>query len=239
MHCIPTGPFCGARRASDRKSGLCPELFADGVRISAKEIESVEEHLREVLPGQADGGQGREDHIAELNVVKAYDGEVFRRREVGLVQNAERTDGGKVVRSEDGRRTIFESEELSHGSLASTDPVVAGTDELRIDGEFGRAHRRLEGGEAMIGDGQPGGSADVADLFVTELLEMFDCELHAAQVIDGHVAETGVQLSSIHGHQRHAMVKQGLDGLGLDLGCEKGDPIYFANQHAMDGSLHL
>ena len=98
-------------------------LLAEGFKGGAREIGA----------GEADGGQGRQRELGEVDVVEADDGEVLGHAQAFHVSGAQDADGGHVVGADDGRGARGERLQLAEAGDAALERVVALDDPLFLD----------------------------------------------------------------------------------------------------------
>src|SRR5438309_5743583 len=105
---------------------------------------------------QSNGSESRLSELAQINIVKANQGNVLGDPQIRVVYGAQRADGSQVVGCQDGCGSFRKSEQSFHRCLASVNFVVAYLDqslirkESKVSERLDRKSTRLNSSHSSI-----------------------------------------------------------------------------------------
>src|SRR5262249_37433675 len=99
-----------------RRNGVAGRL---GGILADEFFQRSQSSYRKLRPRKKDCGQGRLGQVCKRDVVESDQRNVAWDFETGVVDGAERADGGQIVRSDDGRWAILEVKKIPHRGHAT------------------------------------------------------------------------------------------------------------------------
>lgn len=185
------GPEVACGAPNDQR---CMKLqCADGgmVHLALQRVERAFSKLDAVL---TDGGQRRPCDAAQGNVVKADDAEIIRDPDIQLRAVGQDSLGEQIVIAQNGRASQrHQPWKLLLNALAGQESHPHG----RIRHAEAR-HRVREGDLPLLIDkGLRGAAAEIADLPVTQTLEVSDRESHCFKIIHTHIGYKGILVGRV------------------------------------------
>jgi hypothetical protein len=200
--------------------------------------QAVDRGEGEVLAGHADGGEGRDGVLGEMDVVEADQRKVIGDLEFGLEERVLDADGGHVVGAQDGGGPVGQSEDFLHRLQAAIEGVIGFDEPGRIDAKAGEAHAIEEGRPAGFCGAKAEGTADEGDFAVTEDGEVLHGFIDAGTIVDGEDAAAGLIGVDVNEHDGDLVGDEAIENELLDAEGHNGDAIYLALQHAAGAELH-
>ncbi len=192
----------------------------------------------EVLAGHADGGEGRDGVLGEVDVVEADEGEVVGDLEAGFEECVLDADGGHVVGAHDGGGPVFEGEDFFHGVASAVEGVGAFDEPCGVNIEASDAHAVDEGGLAIFGGAQEKWAADEGDFAVAEDGEVLDGLVDAGAIVDDDGLVVGLLGADIDGDDGDIFLGEAIEEELFDAEGHDGDAVDLALEHASGADLH-
>src|ERR1700755_439506 len=131
-------------------------------------MESLKRTIGNCGTREADGGQGRVQEGADLDVIEADDGDIFRDAQVAPMEPSDGPDGSEIIRGDDCGGTVVQRKEALHGLTSAIDAVVANFNQRFVTAEAPALERGEQCMAASARRRQVHGAADERDAGMAE-----------------------------------------------------------------------
>src|SRR5579859_7164584 len=148
------------------------------------------------------------------------------------------SDGGEVIRSDDGSRRLLEAEEISHGGYAALDAVIALFDQFRSRRDTARLHARDEGVEAAAGGLKIQRARNESDAAVIQGEKVLQSFLNTLTVIDNNICGARRVGSGVHEHHGDVAARKLSEERRISFGSHDSGAVDFAFEHAANTLGH-
>jgi hypothetical protein len=192
----------------------------------------------ELRAGEANGGQGRLSEVRERDVVEADQRNIAGNLESGVMNGAERADGGQVIRGDYGGWAFGQTQKIAHRADAALDAVVALLDQIAADVDPARFHSGDVGIKAALCGLQIQRAGNEGDPAVVEGEKMLKRFLNALSVIDVDVCAMRGVFAGVHENGGNVSAGEFGKHSGIGLRGHNGGTVDFAFEHAANALGH-